>query len=135
MNQSDAIKFQALFEKGDLTTLAKGLEPFLKDGDLDARYLACGFSIDPNETGEAFDLRRLQELKALASEWHRASLVDLAWAYRHGDDVERDEQKFQNLMTAAALLGDQGAIRVLAELLEFELGENGLGQVLDQQNG
>jgi len=134
MDQSDAIKFQALFEKGDLTELATRLEPFLKKGDLDARYLACGFSIDPNETGEAFDLRRIQELKALASRWHRASLVDLAWAYRHGDDVERDEQKFQNLMTAAALLGDQKAIRILAEILEFELGETGLNAIIELPN-
>ena len=134
MNKSDAIKFQALFDKGELTTLAKELEPFLREGDLDARYLACGFSIDPNETNEAFDLRRIQKLRALASKWHRVSLVDLAWAYRHGDDVERDEQKFQNLMTAAALLGDQGASRILAEYLEFEIGETGLSSIVEQRN-
>ena len=134
MNKSDAIKFQALFDKGELKTLAKKLEPFLREGDLDARYLACSFSIDPDETGEALDLRRIQELEALASMWHRASLVDLAWAYRHGDDVERDEQKFQNLMTAAALLGDQGASRILAEYLEFEIGETGLSSIVEQRN-
>ena len=135
MDKADAIKFQSLLDKGDLTTLANELEPFLIEGDLDARYLSCGFSIDPNETGEAFDFRRIQELKALASKWHRASLIDLAWAYRHGDDVERDIQRFQNLMTAAALLGDQGAVRTLAEFLEFEIGETGLSSILVQQNG
>lgn len=134
MNKSDAITFQSLFDEGELSKLAKGLEPFLREGDLDARYLACSFSIDPNETGEALDLRRIQELKVLASMWHRASLVDLAWAYRHGDDVERNEQKFQNLMTAAALLGDQSAVRVLAEYLEFELAETGLSSIVDQRN-
>ncbi|MDP5220934.1 hypothetical protein Q5Y75_27490 [Ruegeria sp. 2205SS24-7] len=135
MNKSDAIKFQRLFDIGDLATLANELEPLLMKGDLDARYLASSFSIDPNESVEAFDLRRIQELEALASKWHRASLIDLAWAYRHGDDVERDMQKFQNLMTAAALLGDQGAVRTLAEFLEFEIGETGLGSILDQRNG
>lgn len=135
MNKSDSIKFQSLFDKGDLAILAKELEPFLKEGDLDARYIASCFSIDPDETGDAFDLRRIQELEALSLKWHRASLIDLAWAYRHGDDVERDERKFQNLMTAAALLGDQGATRALAEFLEFELGQTGLSQILDMQDG
>ena len=134
MNKSHAIKLQGLLDNGELKLLAKELEPHLAQGDLDARYLACRFSVDPNETGEAFDLRKIRELSALASKWHRASLIDLAWAYRHGDDIERDEQKFQNLMTAAALLGDQGAIRVVAEFLKFEIGETGLNQVLDQQN-
>lgn len=135
MNKSDTSKFQSLYEKGDLATLAKELKPYFENGDLDARYLASGFSVDPNETGEALDLRRIQELKALASKWHIPSMIDLAWAYRHGDDVERDIQKFQNLISAAALLGDKGAGRTLAEFLEFEIGVPGLSSLLARQNG
>jgi TPR repeat protein len=131
MKNSDIKKLQELLDNGALQTLSVELEPFLKKDDLDARYLACQFSVDPSETGEAFDIRRIDELKALAAKWHRASLFDLACAYRHGDDVEQDNQKFQNLLSAAALLGHQDAAKILSEHVEFELGQFGLSSMLE----
>jgi hypothetical protein len=132
LEHSDAARLQLLFDDGDLDKLSTDLKPFLQMGDLDARYLACSFSIDPDETGSEFDIRRISELKALASMWHRPSLIDLAWAYRHGDDIAPDIQKFQLFLTAAALLGDQGAAIHLAEFIEAETRQSGLCAILDK---
>jgi hypothetical protein len=132
VDHSDAIRLQALFNSGDLDQLSTDLKPFLQMGDLDARYLACSFSVDLEETGSDFDIRRISELKALADMWHRPSLIDLAWAYRHGDDIDPDIQKFQLFLTAAALLGDQGAAKHLAEFIEAETRQSGLCAILDK---
>jgi len=126
MEKQEAVKLQNLLDTGELHALAEELKPYLAAGDLDARYLNCLFSIDPDESGEELDLRRIEELKALAMKWHRPALTDLAWAYRHGDGVERDKGKFLQLMTAAVLLGDDLAKRHVAEFIEQEIENTGL---------
>ncbi|MBI1493680.1 hypothetical protein [Halocynthiibacter styelae] len=126
MEEKDAARLQNLMNKGELHVLAEELKPFLAEGDLDARYLNCLFSIDPDESGDDLDSRKITELKMLALKWHRPSLLDLAWAYRYGDDVERDSGKFLQLMTAAAFLGDEQAKRHVAEFIELETDNAGL---------
>ena len=126
MAPEERANLQTLLEEGALEELSERLAPYLAQGDLDARYLNCLFSIDPAETNDIFDARRMAELKALAAHWYAPALYDLAWAYRFGDVVPQDSEKFVQLLSAAALQGFPDAPQLLAAYLEMELDADGL---------
>lgn len=131
MIHSEKEYFNKLFEDGALEQLEIELARFIEQGDLDARYLAASFSVDQSESNAKFDERRINELHALSIHWHIPSLIDLAYAYKNGDDVEANKNKYMALMQAAALLGDSHAKQVVADEIELELNLSGLREKLD----
>lgn len=127
MNRQEFYEFERMLEDGALPELAAGLGPYLEKGDLDARYFHTRFSVS-SETGEEYDLRVAKELNELASLWHPPSMVTLAHAHYHGDDVEKSYQRYKDLLFAAALLGDLDAKKEIASCLELDLGWSGLNE-------
>jgi len=125
MNPATYRRLSRLFDAGKLEKLERELAPFLADNDPDARFLNVHFSTGPM-SGEELDQRALHELMALSTELHGPSLREMAWRYRHGDNVEADYSKFKDLLAAAALLGNKEAKQDLAVILEIDLGYTGL---------
>jgi hypothetical protein len=109
-----------LLYEGQLETLAETLAPHLKAGDKDARYLHLLFTT--TESAVDFDIRRKRELEQLCELQHLNALKDMAWMHRHGDDgVEQSDLKFLQLMTAAALMGDDDALKAVKIYLAAQM--------------
>ncbi|MEP2715548.1 hypothetical protein [Pseudophaeobacter sp.] len=99
------------------------MAPHIEAGDKDARYLSLLFCT--TKTAQEFETRRKQHLKELGAEQHISALLDLAWMHRHGDDGhDQSDLKFLQLMTAAALMGDNDALKhvktYIAARMEWE---------------
>ncbi|RYD42202.1 MAG: hypothetical protein EOP83_33005 [Verrucomicrobiaceae bacterium] len=117
-------RLSKLLKAGKLKNLERELAPFLVENDPDARFLNVHFST--TLSGEETDARLVSELHKLSAELHPPSLRELAWRYRHGDDVPKDYAKFKDLLATAAILGNETAKRDLAVVLEIDLDYSGL---------
>ena len=117
-------RLSKLFNDGKFKKLERELAPFLAENDPDARFLNVHFST--TLSGEETDARLVSELHKLSAELHPPSLSELAWRYRHGDDVPKDYAKFKDLLATAAILGNEAAKRDLAVVLEIDLDYSGL---------
>jgi TPR repeat protein len=120
MKRTTYRRLTRLFAAGKFKKLELELAPFLAESDPDARFLNVHFST--TLSGAEMDARMVSELHKLSAELHPPSLRELAWRYRHGDDVPRDYAKFKDMLATAAILGNEAAKRDLAVVLEIDLG-------------
>ena len=124
-------KLATMLENGKVRELDEVLQPYLTQGDHDARFLAAHYSIDRNETVEEIDDRKINEIQSLANQLHPRAMYVLAWCYRLGDGVEEDRNKFSNYLMASALLGYDLAISDIATELEGNLGLSKFSEKFD----
>mgnify|MGYP000076205322 CR=1 FL=1 len=99
-------KIQKLWEAGKFKKVQKELSQPLKDGDLEARYLRAHFSLgEISEEEQSANL--IAELKDLSRLGYLDAVRELAWCFRHGDDVQKDEEIFALLIGFAASEGHE----------------------------
>jgi len=60
----------------------------VENGDPAALFIASHISLDPNESGEHFDKRRLKMITQAADAGYAEACRTLGFAYSHGDEVD-----------------------------------------------